>query len=802
MAGETREEIHIENRRLMEQLDRDLKRYDIIYLQAQSGWGKYTFLQDYRAHVKDYQVYWLEEEKDEELCRSSRNTCRRGRLIIIPRLEEFRRRSINADIWKLLEERNTEDRFLFSSELPVPEDMLIHVASRSLITYGVRELRPSRGEVGEYFRKKGLPLDDETLLKIEKDLDNRPLCIYMLENPLRNSHRGYTRAVLEQCLEDTFSYLDVTRFRAFPLGVQEGLLELSCFEVLTPELLEYMLKITHPEAEQLLRYLLECGSVIEPCGKDCYRFSPLFGTFLNRIITKYLDLEEHLDLYRRAMTYFKEKKDELAALRFASLLKDEEQMADLLNRFLEHHASYTDFVLLEDYFLKISPAYIRQYPRLICAGAMLEAILDNLDAAEKYEQYLTDQMGEYEDGRYLKELQKCWIYLKICRPGPVDSDSFFLNMKKMREYWMEAGCSWIEDFMPNQVSILHGDKDYCELLATGRVLFQEKEEEPKKELEKLFGKRANGLIGYLLAELYYEYNQLDRSLNELSKSMSESRMGGNERLMHMCGVLLADLLTARNQAESADVFLLRQMDEEKEDGLYYENFLAHRVYYDLLRGDRERVDHWMKEHAPDESGRFYTFYYNRYLMKARVYIWEEKYMMARLILQSLKQFAGTYGMSYLGIQIRILEAIAFYREGNPSWKEPLSEALKQARRYNFIRVFADEGGAVYDLLREISPQDAGENDAYFRSMLSAVRAQMLLYPRYLKKKEGPSMQAFSSYEMDVLRLLALGEKNSEIAKTLCVSENTVKYHLKNIYQKLNVSNRSQAIKLVSEYHLI
>ena len=88
MAGETREEIHIENRRLMEQLDRDLKRYDIIYLQAPSGWGKYTFLPDYRAHVKAYQVYWLEEEKVEELCRSSRNTCRRGRLIIIPRLEE------------------------------------------------------------------------------------------------------------------------------------------------------------------------------------------------------------------------------------------------------------------------------------------------------------------------------------------------------------------------------------------------------------------------------------------------------------------------------------------------------------------------------------------------------------------------------------------------------------------------------------------------------------------------------------------------------------------------------------------
>ena len=79
---------------------------------------------------------------------------------------------------------------------------------------------------------------------------------------------------------------------------------------------------------------------------------------------------------------------------------------------------------------------------------------------------------------------------------------------------------------------------------------------------------------------------------------------------------------------------------------------------------------------------------------------------------------------------------------------------------------------------------------------------MLIYPGYLKRKKRLQTDNCTSYERDVLKLLARGEKNAEIARTLCVSENTVKYHLKNIYQKLGAKNRSQALNLITEYHLI
>ena len=51
----------------------------------------------------------------------------------------------------------------------------------------------------------------------------------------------------------------------------------------------------------------------------------------------------------------------------------------------------------------------------------------------------------------------------------------------------------------------------------------------------------------------------------------------------------------------------------------------------------------------------------------------------------------------------------------------------------------------------------------------------------------------SEREVEVLRLVAAGKSNREIAGALSVSENTVKFHLRNILQRLNVSNRAEAV---------
>lgn len=57
-------------------------------------------------------------------------------------------------------------------------------------------------------------------------------------------------------------------------------------------------------------------------------------------------------------------------------------------------------------------------------------------------------------------------------------------------------------------------------------------------------------------------------------------------------------------------------------------------------------------------------------------------------------------------------------------------------------------------------------------------------------------EALTDREREVAQLAAGGMRNSEIAETLHISENTVKHHLKNAFQKMNIDRRSRLIEML------
>ena len=57
-------------------------------------------------------------------------------------------------------------------------------------------------------------------------------------------------------------------------------------------------------------------------------------------------------------------------------------------------------------------------------------------------------------------------------------------------------------------------------------------------------------------------------------------------------------------------------------------------------------------------------------------------------------------------------------------------------------------------------------------------------------------------ELEILRLVAEGHSNAELARMLWVTEQTVKFHLSNIYRKLNVSNRTEASRWAQVHGLL
>ncbi|MEI7772653.1 MAG: response regulator transcription factor [Chloroflexales bacterium] len=107
---------------------------------------------------------------------------------------------------------------------------------------------------------------------------------------------------------------------------------------------------------------------------------------------------------------------------------------------------------------------------------------------------------------------------------------------------------------------------------------------------------------------------------------------------------------------------------------------------------------------------------------------------------------------------------------------------------------AIKAGAISYLLKDISPEElahairaAQRNEAVLHPEVAAKLMQEFSAPR----SDSPPVDQLTPREMDVLRLVAKGMSNKEIADTLIISEKTTKTHLSNILSKLHLADRTQ-----------
>lgn len=113
----------------------------------------------------------------------------------------------------------------------------------------------------------------------------------------------------------------------------------------------------------------------------------------------------------------------------------------------------------------------------------------------------------------------------------------------------------------------------------------------------------------------------------------------------------------------------------------------------------------------------------------------------------------------------------------------LFEAVKSgADGYLLKSLTADQFFEMLDGLRRGEAAMTRQTTAHLMKGLAGVSSQQPLHSRDLTQRE-----------IELLQLMANGMSNKAIAKKLCVSENTVKYHLKNMMQKLGVQNRTEAV---------
>lgn len=149
------------------------------------------------------------------------------------------------------------------------------------------------------------------------------------------------------------------------------------------------------------------------------------------------------------------------------------------------------------------------------------------------------------------------------------------------------------------------------------------------------------------------------------------------------------------------------------------------------------------------------------------------------------------------IEILVLQALAHKVQGNTALAlMPLEQALTLAKPEGYVRVFVDEGMPMAELLRAAASQ--GIMPDYTGTLLVAFPA----HTQSPAPRPKSLIEPLSERELQVLSLIAAGKKNQEIADQLIISLNTVRYHTKNLYGKLGVNKRTQAVAKAQELDLI
>jgi LuxR family maltose regulon positive regulatory protein len=218
----------------------------------------------------------------------------------------------------------------------------------------------------------------------------------------------------------------------------------------------------------------------------------------------------------------------------------------------------------------------------------------------------------------------------------------------------------------------------------------------------------------------------------------------------------------------------------------------------IATGNLQAVQDSLEGLVASSKSRSITEQLGEQVLRGRLLLAQGKVKAALELFADLLSMAREHLHRYTALEIQILLALA-YAAGKQEQqaRQQLIEVLSQAQGEGYMRLFLNEGKPLIRLLRSLLPTIQGKAlRSYVQSIL---RAEAQAYEQGhiphgtpASSLDNPLIEPLSLYEQRVLRLLAAGWSNQDIARELVVSVNTVKYHVKHLYQKLGVSNRLQA----------
>jgi LuxR family maltose regulon positive regulatory protein len=296
---------------------------------------------------------------------------------------------------------------------------------------------------------------------------------------------------------------------------------------------------------------------------------------------------------------------------------------------------------------------------------------------------------------------------------------------------------------------------------------------------------------------------LEAAERHLGQGIAQCELGGYTRYLIEGTISLAWLQRARGDVSSA----LETMQKAEQAAArinvawYIAKVAAHqaRLWLTPAAGKRAAATQWMQscglstEDQPEYLREVeYLTFVRALLAGAR-----PSSEAALGLLERLLKAAEKSGRMDSAIEILTLQALALQTQHETAKAIiALDRALTIAEPEGYVRLFADEGPAMAQLLRHAASRNILPD--YVGSLLGVIGVSAESGSRVMQALAEP----LTERELEVLRLLAAGLTNREIAGELSITLSTVKAHTRRIYGKLDVRSRTHAAARAREWTLL
>lgn len=193
------------------------------------------------------------------------------------------------------------------------------------------------------------------------------------------------------------------------------------------------------------------------------------------------------------------------------------------------------------------------------------------------------------------------------------------------------------------------------------------------------------------------------------------------------------------------------------------------------------------------------------MVLARLRCAEKRFADAQGLLDAVVRESESTGRTTLLLEASILRAEVYASMGDMARAQvDFKHALQIARPAGYLRIFLDEGEAIRPLLTAARKacNDDSQLPAYIQQILDALPQPAAAGAAHQDTTDEHLIETLSAREQEVLCLIAEGLTNQEIAERLVISLRTVKFHTSNIFAKLAVSNRTQAVARARDLALL